>query len=178
MTQLTIAHLLREHREIEGAFTSLRSLVQSQAPPQSWTSELSTAFATFAISFADCVIPHIHKEEEILFPALEGFLPRDLGPLAVLRGEHHDIRQKFEQMRAASATLDSGMQDVASLEGFLDDARAISEMMRDHIYKEDRLLFPIVSRFLSGIRDAYLVREMEAFAAGAAAGCEEVRPHV
>jgi hemerythrin-like domain-containing protein len=177
MTQLTIAHLLREHREIERAFASLRSLVQGESSPSSWTPELSRAFATFAISFADCVIPHIHKEEEILFPALEGFLPRDMGPLAVLRGEHHEVRQQFEQMRSASAILDSGETTASALEAFLQNARAISELMRDHIYKEDRILFPMVTRFLSGVRDAYLVREMETLTSTPAGGPKTTARH-
>jgi iron-sulfur cluster repair protein YtfE (RIC family) len=162
MTQLTIAHLLREHREIECAFAALRSLVQGETFPSSWTPELSRTFAAFALAFADCVIPHIQKEEEILFPALEGFLPRDLGPLAVLRGEHHDVRQQFEQMRSASAILDSGGTNASALKVFMENVHAISDLMRDHIYKEDRILFPLVTRFLSGVRDAYLVRQMEA----------------
>lgn len=165
MTQLTIAHLLREHRKIEGAFAPLETFLQTGAAVTAWTPELSGAFATFAMSFAECVIPHIRKEEEILFPALEGFLPRDLGPLAVLRGEHHDIRQHFEQMRLTSAALDSGASSAPVLETFWRHARAIAEQMKDHIYKEDRVLFPLVARFLSGVRDAYLLREMETFSA-------------
>jgi iron-sulfur cluster repair protein YtfE (RIC family) len=78
-------------------------------------------------------------------------------------------------MRSASAILDSGAPNATALESFLRHSRAISEMMRDHIYKEDRILFPLVARFLSGVRDAYLAREMEAFTGVAADGSQRLK---
>jgi iron-sulfur cluster repair protein YtfE (RIC family) len=161
MTQLSITHLLREHREIEEAFAPLEALLETETATKSWTPELAAAFSTFAAKFTECAIAHIRKEEEILFPALEGFLPREVGPLAVLRGEHHELRQHFEKLRTTSAAMAAWDATPATLQTFLQHGRTLAQLMRDHIYKEDRILFPMVARFLSGVRDAYLLREME-----------------
>jgi hemerythrin-like domain-containing protein len=93
MTHRSIEHLLREHREIEAVSAELESLLASQKAQPRWAAEHALAFAWIVRGFTDCVIPHMRKEDELLFPALEGFLPRETGPLAVLRGELRDLRR-------------------------------------------------------------------------------------
>jgi len=164
MPSKTIQHLIHEHREVEKAFQPLELLLKPEAAAR--PEELADAFAGFVPTFADRVLPHLHKEQEILFPALEGFLPRDIGPLAVLRGEHNDLQEMFEHLQRSSASLkDSGGKSEV-VEGFLREARALATLMHDHIYKEEQVLFPVVERFISGVRDAYLIRQMEGFRAG------------
>lgn len=85
-----------------------------------------------------------------------------MGPLAVLRGEHRELRQHFEKLRTTSGAMEAWDGTPATLQTFLQHGRALAQLMRDHIYKEDRILFPMVAKFLSGVRDAYLLREMEA----------------
>jgi iron-sulfur cluster repair protein YtfE (RIC family) len=42
--------------------------------------------------------------------------------------------------------------------------------LTNHIYKEERVLFPMVARFLPSDLDAHLLRQMEAMTPGRPAG--------
>lgn len=162
MTRRTIEYLLREHREVEKVLSELESLVEAQRAAPQWTAEHGSAFARILRGFNECVLPHIAKEGEILFPALEGFLPRDVGPLAVLRGEHHDLHANFSRLQQTGAALCHGPAQPQDREDFVRASRGILQAQRDHFYKEERILFPMIARFLSPERDAHLLDQMEA----------------
>lgn len=74
------------------------------------------------------------RTEEVLFRALEAYLERTTGPLAVMESEHQGIRQTLE---AISDDLDVRGQ-----------TSRLTEMLRRHINKEDRVLFPMAEEFL------------------------------
>lgn len=142
-----------------------RQLLPSTAlaqPPriERWTDDHARAFARFTHCFTHCLVAHVRKEEEVLFPALEDFLPRDLGPLAVLRGEHQDLHAHFARLRQAGEALAQGSAQPLHMEQFVQAGRAVIQALRDHFYKEERLLFPMVARFLSAERDVYLLGRM------------------
>jgi regulator of cell morphogenesis and NO signaling len=161
MSDLSIEHLLREHREIDRALSELEALLDSQKDSPSWTPEHSQAFARIQRCFDQCVLPHISKEDRLFYPALEDFLPRDIGPLAVLRGEHQDFTAQFARICAAAEALSKGSTEPQHREDFQRAGRAALQTQRNHLYKEEVVLFPMVARFLSPDRDALLLRQLQ-----------------
>jgi hemerythrin-like domain-containing protein len=102
--------------------------------------EAATEALEFLTTFADRC--HHGKEEGALFPMLERKgLPRNVGPLAVMLADHDEGRAKTAAMRAALA-------DNAP-ERFATQALAYVELLRDHIAKENQVLFPMADGLFS-----------------------------
>jgi hemerythrin-like domain-containing protein len=165
MADRSIQHLWQEHREAERVVGEMESLLDGQKRESKWDAARRESFARIANFYESVVINHIAKEEKVFYPALEGFLPRDVGPLAVLRGEHCEITAHFARLCELGGLLALGRNETTVVEEFERVGRTIIRVTRDHIYKEDRILFPMVARFLSEERDAYLLGEMEAISA-------------
>jgi hemerythrin-like domain-containing protein len=162
VNELCIRHLLREHREVERAVRELEEFLIDQSRRPAWGPEEREDFDWILSVFEKHLERHVRKEEEVLFPALEASLPRDLGPLAVLRGEHEDLRQLCQRLRAAGELRARGSQDPAVTDKIQHFGGGVIQVLRDHIYKEDRVLFPMASRFLSAEQDGWLLKQMEA----------------
>ena len=96
----------------------------------------------FIASFADRC--HHGKEEAELFPAMERCgLPRDVGPTAVMRAEHDEGRAHVRAMRTAAQATPF---DAAT---FARHGGAFVLLLRDHIVKEDQVLFPMAEQMLA-----------------------------
>lgn len=96
-------------------------------------------FLEFTESFAE---PHHHKEEEVLFPALEKKgMPRDGGPIGVMLSEHEAKRGLVKELRKA---VQEGKEDKIK-----ENALAIASLLRDHIFKENNILYPCAKDALS-----------------------------
>jgi hemerythrin-like domain-containing protein len=87
------------------------------------------------------VVHHFAVEEQALFPVLARHLPLEQGPLAVMNAEHATFRDLMQELTAG---LDSG--DVKRQERC---TRDLIELLRQHIAKEDNVLFPMASRMLT-----------------------------
>lgn len=164
MTNRSIEHLLRDHREIESVLDELEALLDSQKAEPRWTASHALAFAWVTRCFNESVMHHIRKEEENLFPALEEFLPRDDSPLDEWRREQADLRAQLQRMRDAGAALSAGDEHPQFAEDFQRSGRALLRLLRNHIDKQDRILFPRVARLLSPERDAEILQQLEALA--------------
>ena len=140
--------LTAEHRVIERVLDVVErelSIDGGRADNQRWSDVLA-----FLEAYADR--RHHGKEEELLFPALRetGFEP---GLLEVMEREHVEGRQLVGSMRAAL-----GIDDVPELHRA---ARAYVSLLREHIEKEDGLLFPAAREWLSAARAADLARAFD-----------------
>jgi hemerythrin-like domain-containing protein len=91
---------------------------------------------------------HHGKEEAHLFPAIEakGF-PRQGGPTGVMLDEHEQGRAHVRGM--AEAIDDAASGDAAALRQFIEHAEGYISLLREHIYKEDHVLFQLADRTLS-----------------------------
>jgi iron-sulfur cluster repair protein YtfE (RIC family) len=158
----SVQHLMRDHHTCEGVMQKLEAMLDAQPTAAVWGAREREIYREVCDFFEGIVLKHIQKEEEVFFPVLEEFLPRDVGPLAVLRGEHHDIAAAFARLRDAGAALESGAGDAAAEKSFASAGRKLMELVSDHLYKENRVLFPMVARFLSAERDAALLEAMQA----------------
>ncbi len=161
VSDLTVHHLQREHREIEKNLARLEELLEEQYQRPEWSAECREDFETLLTDLTAALERHASKEDEVLFPALEAFLPRDVGPLSVLRGEHSDMREMLRLLRRAVELRSSGDGRDGVAHSVQHYGDSLIQIVRDHAYKEERVLFPMVARFLLPDRDAYLLQQIE-----------------
>lgn len=103
------------------------------------------ALGEFLAEFADRC--HHAKEEEQLFPAMEqAGVPREQGPISVMLAEHEEGRGYVAQMRAAATELIQG--DAGGADRWADAAAAFAGLLRDHIFKENEVLFPMADQVI------------------------------
>ena len=152
--------LSAEHRVIELVLAALDKMAEQAFAK----GELDAGAAHDAVAFLRGFADEFHhgKEEVRLFPAMEGCgLPPDAGPTAVMRHEHEVGRAHVRKMDAAVADFEKGVPQAADRFAF--EARGFVDLLRDHIAKEDQVLFPMADRMLSPPLQAKLLAEFRAF---------------
>ncbi len=169
MPLFSLQHLLQEHCRTEEILKELETLLYELAVAPFPKESQRVAFARMMGLLNGDLTLHIRKEEQALFPALEAFLPSDTGPLAVLCGEHEALQANFHCLWKAGEPLWSEACPSEIAEKLRRFGRAAIQRLRDHIYKEDRILFPLVAQYLSEERDEEIVRRMEMIDCGEAA---------
>lgn len=98
------------------------------------------ALIAFIREFADKC--HHGKEELILFPALEkAGIRKEGGPIGVMLGEHDLGRKHIGNMEAA-------LKDRGDFAAFAVEAGKYASLIRQHIDKENSVLFPMGERVL------------------------------
>jgi hemerythrin-like domain-containing protein len=102
---------------------------------------------TFFRLFADAC--HHGKEEDLLFPALEQEgMPVDVGPIAVMLEDHRIGRQFVSGMADALPGAANG--DAVAAAEFAEAGRGWIELIRQHIAKEDGILFEMADGMVVG----------------------------
>jgi hemerythrin-like domain-containing protein len=152
--------LMNEHRLIERVLGSLETFaieveggLAPERPPVA-------DYARFFRGFADAL--HHGKEEDILFQRMiERGFPRETGPLAVMLHEHRLGRQHVGALVQVSEG--AGPLAVAETALLLENAGAFVPLLRSHILKEDRILYPMSERLLTGPEMDAMETEFEAF---------------
>lgn len=112
----------------------------------------------FARHFADQC--HHLKEEKILFPAMEEHgIPNEGGPIGMMLIEHEEGRSYVRSMFAAVARAEAN--DQGAHESLIASARAYVRLLREHIEKEDQVLFRIADDAISPEEQKTLLRAFE-----------------
>ncbi len=108
--------------------------------------DVPTEVVEFFRLFADRC--HHGKEEDLLFPLLEQKgLPRAGGPIAVMLFEHEEGRDLVRRMVEAAEAYRAGTREAGPR--WADAARRYVPLLRDHIAKENNILFLMAERLLS-----------------------------
>ena len=150
--------LRNEHEVILQVLDCLEELAR-RAEVQGTIDSLSARSALdFFGSFADRC--HHAKEEQRLFPALQmRGMPLRVGPLAVMLHEHELGRAAITAMRTA---LDDAARNAAEApKRFAAAARGYVELLREHIDKENRVLFSMADEMLGPEVQDELLRGFE-----------------
>jgi hemerythrin-like domain-containing protein len=101
----------------------------------------------FIKNFADG--RHHFKEEECLFPMLGAHgLPKEGGPVACMLHEHTVGRECVAAMSNNLEAADSGSKEAAA--AVRQNALAYVQLLRQHIYKEDNILFRMAKQLING----------------------------
>jgi len=91
---------------------------------------------------------HHGKEEEALFPAMEKEgIRREGGPIGVMLGEHEAGRGFVKKMVESLSGLEPARDEAKT--AFSVSAESYIGLLRQHIDKENNVLFPMADRFLS-----------------------------
>ena len=135
--------LTREHTvilQVVHALHALRARIEQGMRVDTGTLR---AAAEFFREYADAL--HHGKEEAVLFPAMERKgVPESGCPLGALRAEHVKGRRLVVRFSEAIEAYDAG--DPAGASELIAAIDAIHKLYPDHIWKEDEMVFPMISR--------------------------------
>ena len=144
-----------EHRVIEGVLDVFESLA---ARPLKGSFDHWKGALDFARHFADQC--HHYKEEKVLFPALEEHgIPRDEGPVGMMLLEHEEGRSYVRGMFAALAQIEAA--DESAQAALRENARQYVRLLREHIHKEDDILFRMADEVIPADEQIQLLKNFE-----------------
>lgn len=95
---------------------------------------------------------HFTMEESVLFPAFEQASGSEMGPTAVMRHEHVQMRQLF-------AAMEEAVQRKSS-DDYLGNSETLLILMQQHNAKEEQILYPMIDRMF-GAQLPALLQQME-----------------
>lgn len=137
--------LMSEHRVIERVIASLETLAAKLAAGQAVRAGFFLDAASFIKGFADGC--HHRKEEGVLFEAMiAAGLPKQVGPVGVMLSEHEQGRAFTRGMQMAAERLAGG--DASAAPAVIANARGYAALLRQHIQKEDGILFPMADEVI------------------------------
>jgi hemerythrin-like domain-containing protein len=168
-----IEMLMREHRCIEKGLDALDAFVEKAGREESRDEkgELSR-FVEFIRRYAD----HAHhgKEEDILFDEMaNGGFSRDGGPLAVMLAEHDEGRRQVAVLKALAEA--PGTWSGEDRKRLLVAASSYTALLRQHIAKEDQVLYPMAQGNLGADAWNRIERRFSGFEAEAGNRAEKSR---
>lgn len=163
--------LKQEHRVIEQVLDCLDVLATRARSKQELDLRSTREVLEVLGTFADAC--HHMKEERALFTRMEQRgIPRHAGPLAVMLDEHVSGRECIRRMREALVCFEQGERAAALV--FAVAAGQYTELLHDHIAKEDQVLFPMAEAcFRDEDREAVLAAFAEAETKDLGAGTHE-----
>ncbi len=151
--------LMGEHELILQALDALErkvAAIQAGSPPDKAYFEKAVEFVR---TFADKC--HHGKEENLLFKRMvdRGF-PLQGGPIAVMLHEHDMGRAFVRGIADGAAAIGT---DPAAAARIAENARGYIELLRNHIGKENNILFPMADQALGAEDQADLGKAFEKF---------------
>jgi hemerythrin-like domain-containing protein len=139
------ALLRRQHQNIlaiAGILDQLLDDAPGAAPPDY---DALADCVRFIRLYADAL--HHGKEEDLLFPELVARgMPNDQGPVGVMLHEHALGRGFAKAM--AEALPDARGGDAAAARRLADAGRSYAHLIREHIMKEDQVLFEMADQMI------------------------------
>ena len=136
-----IADLLNDHEAILSALKIMGSMVAAVENTRSEDSKDISDFIGFLKEFADKC--HHGKEEGLLFPAMIGAgVPDKGGPIGVMLAEHTQGRKLIRDMEES---LVNGFDRVKLAQA----ANDYASLLKNHIQKENMVLFPMAEKVLT-----------------------------
>jgi hemerythrin-like domain-containing protein len=152
---------MTEHRLIEGALDAMDRWLRTVGPGTESDHKAELArFVSFIRGFADAY--HHGKEEDILFATMvqHGF-PRQAGPIAVMLHEHdlgRSLVNTLDELAKQPSTWTEENRDTLA-----ETVREFSALLRQHIRKEDQVLYPMAdARLPAPVKDE-MFRQFQAF---------------
>jgi hemerythrin-like domain-containing protein len=137
--------LMEEHIIIKRVLTALETAAQRLEQGQNVRTGFFIDAADFIKGFADGC--HHKKEEGVLFKAMVASgMPAQGGPISMMLAEHEQGRSYTRAMRDAAQKLQAG--DESGRDQVVRSARGYVALLRQHIHKEDNILFPMANHVI------------------------------
>jgi hemerythrin-like domain-containing protein len=150
--------LKEEHRIIERVLVSIEQAANLLRTGEKNDPSFFIEATDFIKGFADGC--HHKKEEGVLFPALiESGMSQESGPVAVMLSEHTEGRRFTKVMREAAERMLSG--DSSAKDQVIKNARSYVSLLRQHIVKEDNILFPMVDNVIPQMKQQNIMIAFE-----------------
>ena len=153
MTAIEI--LLQEHRVIERVLYALEIAADHLDRGHPVRAGFFLEAAEFIAGFADGC--HHRKEEGVLFDAMVvSGVPATGGPIDMMLDEHQQARALTRQLRDGALRLEASDADAPPQ--IVRAARRYVALLRDHIEKEDEMLFPMADEMLTSAQQEEILR--------------------
>ncbi len=150
--------LMEEHRVIERVLGALETSAQKLEGGAAVRPGFFLEAAEFIRGFADG--RHHNKEEGVLFKVMAGCgVPVQGGPIAVMLDEHEQARAYTRAMHDAAERLEAG--DESARAAVVHSALDYCTLLRAHITKEDRILFPLADNVIPADQQPKLEQQFE-----------------
>ncbi|MDP2718847.1 MAG: hemerythrin domain-containing protein [Dehalococcoidia bacterium] len=138
-------HLKEEHQNVKKKLDTLEHIFQNLDKKDEVSDKLKELASFFKTEFW----VHFTKEEEALFPEMEKYVPKDMGPIGMMLEEHVALKNTNEELQKLYPVYlgNSGNAETITLikrHGF-----RFIQALRDHIYKEDNVLFMMADEQLN-----------------------------
>ncbi len=145
--------LKEEHKIIKEMLNILEIIIKKIENNEEVEKEHLNQIIDFIKNFADKC--HHGKEEDLLFKTMlnKGF--PEGGPITVMLIEHETGREYVKK-------LDKGIQDNNKKE-IIENGKNYISLLREHIEKEDNILYEIAKGVLDNEEDKKLINEFEKF---------------
>jgi Uncharacterized conserved protein len=103
---------------------------------------------------------HHRKEETVLFPNLEiRGIPKIGGPIGVMLMEHEEAKEYVNKLKVAVANYYSG--DKKAKDQIIKYINEYVFLLRQHIMKEDNVLFPMADNLISENENLEIIEKFE-----------------
>lgn len=161
-TDITQA-LVDEHRLILRVIT----LLEHNAPLTAKGAYSNWQFYLDGVDFIRNYADRFHhaKEEDVLFEAMvKNGMPRENSPIAAMLMEHEQGRVYVKAMESAAREALAGKPGYEQI--IAENAQAYAQLLREHIAKEDDILYPLAERVIpdtmrGGIIKDYMVAQSQ-----------------
>jgi len=165
--------LMEEHRLIEKGLDALDAFslrVESKEIQEG--AQTLGEFVEFIQEFADRT--HHGKEEDILFDEMvKGGFSRESGPIAVMLSEHDEGRSYVKGLKELSQKTETWTDEERKKIRVL--ASSFSSLLRQHIQKEDQILYPMAKARLTAEAMQTIAERSEKFQANETQKNEDAR---
>lgn len=133
--------LMDEHRDLNERMNQCTAWAEEwKQATESEACERSFELNDLVSSFQMALAVHSKREEDWLFPMLAGHIGREMGPIAVMEYEHEMAKDHLQLCRQ---TYETNMDDA------LNHLLVSFEILNQHFFKEENVLFPMAQQLLS-----------------------------
>lgn len=151
-------NLKQEHESIKMMLKIIEQIVISHKNTKTLNKEHFEWVLEFLKGFVDKC--HHGKEEEILFPALvEHGMSKNAGPVAVMLYEHQQGRNLVKTLSTAFEEFENEVNQ--SVDTIISGSESYVDILRNHIEKENDILFMMSDRILSDIEQSAIFNAFE-----------------
>jgi regulator of cell morphogenesis and NO signaling len=143
-----VDHILaKHHRPLDEELPRLVMLARKVARVHGDHEPRLEILETLVIDLVEDLVPHMEKEEQILFPwILRGEGRTAAGPVQVMEEEHEQVGDILRRIRSITGDYDIPAQACGSWRALWTGLEALEADLHEHIHLENNVLFPRVLR--------------------------------
>jgi len=147
-----------EHRVIERMINLLKVASEKLNSGEDVSAEIFRKSIDFIRTFADKC--HHGKEENILFNEMESRgMPREGGPIGIMLMEHDEGRRFVKGLAEAIEKYEKYNKDAQN--EIIRNALGYAELLTQHIFKEDNILYPMADQMFSNEDQKELIERFD-----------------